>query len=150
MRLAFHCPACSRTVATSATPESTSINCPCGWQRPVSSSAWNADNPRECLACGNSDLWRQKDFPQRMGLIIIAVQVVLTTMFWSWHRPVWTYTTLILFAVLDMIMFAVLPDVLVCYRCRARHGASGGVDRTTFDLETAERYRQERLRTAGK
>jgi len=150
MRLTFHCPACSRTVATQATPESDAINCPCGWRRHLDPQSWNGKDPRECLACGNSDLWRQKDFPQRVGIAIIAVQVVLTTMFWSWHRPVWTYTTLILFALLDMILFAVLPDVLVCYRCRARHGTSGGDDRTTFDLETAERYRQERLRAAGK
>lgn len=150
MRLTFQCPACSRTVATKVTPESTSIRCSCGWKRSMEAAAWEGGHPRECLACGNADLWRQKDFPQRLGLIIIAVQVVLTTMFWSWHRPVWTYTTLILFAVLDMVLFIVLPDVLVCYRCRARHGTSGGEDRTTFDLETAERYRQERLRTAGK
>ncbi len=150
MRLTFRCPACSRTIATDAAPQSRAVSCPCGWQRPISDEAWQGDHPRECLACGNSDLWRQKSFPQRLGLLIIAVQVGLTTMFWSWHRPVWTYATLIFFAVLDMFLFAVLPDVLVCYRCRARHGTSGGEDRTTFDLETAERYRQEGLRAAGK
>ncbi len=48
-----------------------------------------------------------------------------------------------------LVLFAVLPDVLVCYRCRARHRTAGGDDRTTFDLETAERYRQERIRAAG-
>lgn len=150
MRLTFLCPACSRTVAVDATPERNSISCTCGWRRNLSGQAWEGTHPRECLVCGNSDLWRQKDFPQRVGIAIIAVQIVLTTMFWSWRRPVWTYATLILFALLDMILFAVLPDVLVCYRCRARHRTSGGDDRTTFDLETAERYRQERLRAAGK
>jgi hypothetical protein len=150
MRLTFCCPACSRTVATAVTPESPSVGCDCGWRRPLSPQAWDGPHPGQCLACGNADLWRQKDFPQRLGLVVIAVQVVLTTLFWSWRRPVWTYSTLIVFAVLDMILFAILPDVLVCYRCRARHGTSGGDDRTTFDLETAERYRQERLRAAGK
>jgi hypothetical protein len=150
MRLTFQCPACSRTVATTVSPKSTSIRCACGWQRNIDDGSWDRDQPCQCLACGNADLWRQKDFPQRLGIAIIAVQIVLTTLFWSWHRPVWTYTTLIVFAVLDMMLFAVLPDVLVCYRCRARHGTSGGEDRTTFDLETAERYRQERLRESGK
>jgi len=150
MRFAFHCPACFRTVATSVTPQSPAVTCSCGWKRSIDASSWNGDHPRECLACGNADLWRQKDFPQRLGIVIIAVQIVLTTMFWSWRRPVWTYSTLIVFALLDMVLFAVLPDVLVCYRCRARHRTSGGEDRTTFDLETAERYRQEQLRMAGK
>ncbi len=150
MRLTFSCPACSRTVASDVTPDSTAVRCSCGWQRVIDAGVWNGSHPRECLACGNSDLWRQKSFPQGLGLAIIAVQIVLTTMFWSWRRPIWTYTTLILFAVLDMVLFAVLPDVLVCYRCRARHGTSGGKDRSTFDLETAERYRQERLRAAEK
>ena len=150
MLLSYCCPACSRTVATNVTPESASVQCSCGWQRAIEPGSWDGQHPQHCLACGNFDLWRQKDFPQRAGLVIIGVQIVLTTMFWSWHRPAWTYATLIAFAVLDMVLFAVLPDVLVCYRCRARHRTSGGAGRTSFDLETAERYRQERLRAAEK
>lgn len=150
MRLTYQCPHCSRTVANDVSTETPAVRCDCGWQRVLQAGEWDGNQPRHCLACGNADLWRQKDFPQRAGLAIIGVQIVLTTMFWSWHRPAWTYATLIAFAVLDMVMFAVLPDVLVCYRCRARHRTSGGEGRTTFDLETAERYRQERLRAAGK
>ncbi len=63
------------------------VRCACGWKRELQAADWDQDHPRNCLACGNADLWRQKDFPQRLGLIIIAVQVVLTTAFWSWHRP---------------------------------------------------------------
>lgn len=150
MNLAFQCPACSRTVSIAVDPATAAIHCPCGWQRPLQPDDWHGQHPAHCLACGNADLWRQKDFPQRAGIAIIAVQVVLTTLFWSWRRPTWTYGTLMAFAVLDMILYAVLPDVLVCYRCRARHRTAGGDDRTTFDLETAERYRQERLRSSAK
>jgi hypothetical protein len=112
------------------------------------SSDWSGDVPSHCLACGNDDLWRQKDFPQAAGLLAIAVQVVVSTWFWFRREPAWTYATLMTFAVLDMVLFIVMPDVLVCYRCRARHRTSAGREQHgSFDHERAERYRQERLKT---
>jgi hypothetical protein len=65
---------------------------------------------------------------------------------WGYHRPVLALSILMAFALLDMILYLVMPDVLVCYRCQARHhqtevGGHGG-----FNHELAERYRQERIR----
>lgn len=100
--------------------------------------------------CGCSDLWRQKDFPQRLGLLFVGLGIVLSTIAWSWHRPGFAIGILMFFALVDMLLFAVMNDMLVCYRCAARH-RNTPLDKQhpNFDLEIAERYRQQELRTAA-
>jgi hypothetical protein len=53
---------------------------------------------------------------------------------------------LLAFAAADLILFAVMPDVLVCYRCRARYSRRDASEYPAFDHETAERYRQADIR----
>ena len=57
------------------------------------------------------------------------------------------------FALADMVLYAVMRDALVCYRCHARYRHVGATDQhPKFDLEKNERYRQEaaRLQSAQK
>ncbi|MBL8850994.1 MAG: hypothetical protein JNG89_15045 [Planctomycetaceae bacterium] len=101
------------------------------------------------MACGNGDLWRQKDFPQALGLALVAAGAVLSSIAWYFHWPKTALGLLMAFALADMIVFIVMPDVLVCYRCKSRHHRlrSTSAEHPGFSHETAERYRQEELRT---
>ena len=50
-------------------------------------------------------------------------------------------------ALIDMVLYSWMGDMLVCYRCGARHRKSAMDEaHPRFDLETAERYRQQQLR----
>lgn len=100
-----------------------------------------------CAVCGNADLWRQKDFPQSLGLALVAAGAILSSIAWYFHWPQTALGLLMAFALADMLVYILMPDVLVCYRCRARHRdlPSSG-DHPAFSHETAERYRQEQLR----
>ena len=73
----------------------------------------------------------------------------LSTYAW-WHvEPVWALGILLVFAAIDMVLYAVMNDVLVCYRCSARHRkANIHDDHPRFNLELNERYRQEEIRLA--
>jgi len=103
--------------------------------------------PRSCVVCGSPDLWRQKDFPQTLGFLAVGAGILLSSIAWYYYRPAWAIGILMGFAALDMVLYVVMPDVLVCYRCRARHG---GVTLTheheAYNHELGERYRQEALR----
>jgi hypothetical protein len=45
------------------------------------------------------------------------------------------------------LLYLVVGDVLVCYRCGAQHrGVAPSPAHQPFDLGIAERYRQERIR----
>ena len=82
-----------------------------------------------------------------MGLAVVAAGAILSSIAWYFHRPMVAIGLLMGFAAADMLLFFVMSDVLVCYRCRARHrGTNLNVEHPTFDHETAERYRQEQLR----
>ncbi|MCA9073571.1 MAG: hypothetical protein KDA93_00960 [Planctomycetaceae bacterium] len=99
-----------------------------------------------CLVCGGRDLWRQKDFPQAIGLSCVAAGAILSLTAWYYYRPILAIGILLTFAALDIILFAVMPDVLVCYRCGARHSGGDISEHPTFDHQVAERYRQEKMR----
>jgi hypothetical protein len=103
--------------------------------------------PAHCLVCGCDDLWRQKDFPVRLGLTLVALGAILSTLAMAWYYPALGLGILMAFALADFVLYAVMPDVLVCYRCAARHRhARPGEAIPRFNLETAERYRQETAR----
>ncbi len=148
MRLDFACPACRRTTRTTSLPPQTPLRCShCGWERGLSEEALQAGTVRRCLVCGCEDLWRQKDFPQRWGLALVVAGIVLSTIAWANWRPLWAIGILMAFALADMLLYTFMPDVLVCYRCRARHRDAAEMEKHAgFDLETAERYRQEARR----
>jgi hypothetical protein len=130
---------------TAATGE---ISCGrCGWSRLIGSGDGSRLSPESCLVCGCDDLWRQKDFPPRLGLTLVGLGALLSTIAWLWYYPVAAIGILMAFALLDLLLFTLMPDVLVCYRCGARYRhAVIGDDHPRFSLELAERYRQEERR----
>ena len=79
--------------------------------------------------------------------MFVGLGIVLSTVALSYYRPVLAIGVLMLFAVGDLVLYLVMRDVLVCYRCGARYRkAALQEDHPTFKLETAERYRQEARR----
>ncbi|MEM8885485.1 MAG: hypothetical protein AAGD14_15580 [Planctomycetota bacterium] len=95
-----------------------------------------------CLVCGCEEIYRHRDFNQKVGLFIIAVGVVL----WIWLEHFWP---MIAAAAIDLALFYLIPDVAICYRCKAHYrgfdelkGIAG------FDLERHEHYRFVAVREA--
>jgi hypothetical protein len=143
----YQCPRCQVPNHADAIIAGDVLNCRrCDWRRSVGPDDLPAAGPRRCLVCGNEDLWRQKDFPQAMGLMFVAIGAVGSLVAWYYHRPIIALGILLSVAAIDFLLFALMPDVLVCYRCQARHRGGDISERPTFDHETAERYRQEQLR----
>jgi hypothetical protein len=146
MRVAWRCPSCQRPHCTAALDFGhTQLDCSaCGWSRTIESAG---DPPRQCALCGCDDLWRQKDFPPRLGLALVGLGALFSTIAWLNYYPGLALGILMGFALVDLALFSLMKDVLVCYRCGARHGSVSTTDEhPAFDLEKAERYRQERLR----
>ena len=86
----------------------------------------------------------------RTGAVAVAALVfVVGGLAWAYHLPATALGVLLAFALADLLLFAFMKDVLVCYRCQARYRhAELGEDYPRFSLETAERYRQEAARLA--
>lgn len=122
------------------------MECDCGWKNPIGAADLAGESPNHCLVCGTLDLWRQKDFPPSLGLLCVATGAISSSIAWYYHRPVIALAILMGFALLDMLLYVFMSDVLVCYRCKARHGRVDLTGRVAYDHELGERYRQEEIR----
>lgn len=100
-----------------------------------------------CAICANEELYKKKDFPHWLGMtILIAACLASVVTYWLRHQW-WTWVILIGSAVFDGVLFLLVGDVSVCYRCGAHHrDLPADTDHPPFELSIAERYRQERIR----
>jgi hypothetical protein len=100
-----------------------------------------------CLLCGNTELYKKKDFPHWLGLTILTAACLASIIpYWLYHQWL-TWAILIGSAALDGLLYLWVGDVVVCYRCDAHYrDFTPDPEHKPFDLGIAERYRQERLR----
>jgi hypothetical protein len=150
MQVVYQCPDCQLLNYRDVGSTNRKLDCSaCDWDRAFAETDLNGETPQRCLACGNDDLWRQKDFPQGLGLLMVATGATLSTIAY-WQMEVnWAIGILLVFAAIDLVLYVAMPDVLVCYRCQSRHRkAKIAEDHPRFDLELNERYRQEEIRLA--
>jgi hypothetical protein len=90
-----------------------------------------------CAACGGRQLYVQRDFNRKVGLGIVAVGAALAP-----FTPY--YASLMAAALLDAALYAVLPEITICYRCEAHfRGFRRNPVHQAFDLHTAEQYHTE-------
>lgn len=148
MQLVFPCTQCQSTVRATVTDANNVVSCPvCHSERTLRTDVVAAGQPHACVLCGCEDLWRQKDFPPQIGLTIVGIGALASIIAWSQFWPKTALGILMGFALLDFVLYAVMKDVLVCYRCGARHRHTNpGEDHPKFNLEVSERYRQEQMR----
>ncbi len=150
MRVSGGCPSCQQPVRGEVDSAADVLRCEgCNWSRPVVAEDVADNRPRRCLMCGCDDLWRQKDFPQKLGVGLVAIGAILSTVayYHYWHKT--AIAVLLFFALIDLLLFTFMSDVLVCYRCGAMHRQTNlHEEHPAFNLETAERYRQEAIRLA--
>ena len=87
-----------------------------------------------CPACGGRQLYLQRDFNQRAGLAIVVVGALLAP-----FTPF--YSSLMVAALIDAGLYALLPEITVCYRCQAHfRGFRSNPAHQPFDLHVAEQY----------
>jgi hypothetical protein len=114
----------------------TSVCAPCGASTTfdVSESVRASRIVDACPACGNGLLYVQRDFNQKVGLGVVVVGAALAP-----FTPF--YASLFVAAAVDAGLYALLPDVTVCYRCQAHmRGFARNPAHHAFDLHLAEQY----------
>jgi hypothetical protein len=150
MNVTFACSQCEQRVRVNIDPEMPSLQCPACHQEIQIASGGMADGQlSRCVVCPSADLFICKDFPQRIGLLIVAAGIVGSSITWGFGHVMWTFGILFGTALLDVILYALVPNALMCYRCNAQYrGVKGLQQHGAFNLETYERYRQQAARIA--
>ena len=100
-----------------------------------------------CLVCPSVDLFVRKDFPQRLGVGLVLLGVVGSSISWGYGWTITTFAILFATALLDVVLYMIVPNALMCYRCGAQYRQVVGLDQhAAFDLEVHERHRQAKHR----
>jgi hypothetical protein len=100
-----------------------------------------------CAVCGNSELYKKKDFPHSLGMGILVLACLASTVTYWLYDKWMTWAILIGSAAFDGLLYLWVKDVIVCYRCHAHfRGVAVNDEHKPFELTIHERYRQERLR----
>ncbi len=162
MRITYACPSCGATVANSSIESAAAITCSrCAAtiELPKDAVAWagpggeampaGTGEPRlrRCLVCPCTELFGRKDFPQRLGVGIVVAGLIASCITWAQRLLVPTFAILFGTALVDVVLYLVMPECLTCYRCGARYRGAGG-HFEGFDLETHEKHRQQKIRLA--
>jgi hypothetical protein len=99
--------------------------------------------------CGSTDLFVRKDFPQRLGVTLVILGLGASCLAWYHHQVTLTFGILLATALVDLVLYWVMGDVLECYRCHAQYRGVNNLDQHgPFQLEVHERYRQQAGRMA--
>lgn len=147
MNVTYACRQCGRGVRQDVTGMGPLV-CPhCGDQIQPSPKATDGRHLTRCLVCPSTDLFVRKDFPQRLGVGLVALGIVGSSIAWAYSQIYWTYGILFATALADLLLYWIVPNSLICYRCHAEYRQLEGLEsHAPFDLETHERYRQQAAR----
>ncbi len=92
-----------------------------------------------CVLCAETHLYRQKDFNQRLGCAILAAGSLVGLVLSAFYGILILWGVLAVAALLDFVLYRLVPEVIICYRCQAhyRHLADNP-DIGPFDLQLAD------------
>jgi DNA-directed RNA polymerase subunit RPC12/RpoP len=150
MHVEFSCSQCERPSGAEIAPDASNFRCAhCGVQTLVPAGVLDSERLHRCLMCPSTDLFVRKDFPQRLGVAIVALGILGSCVAWAYHELILTFVVLFATALVDVVLYILVPNALMCYRCGAQYrGAPGLESHSSFNLETHERHRQQKARLA--
>jgi len=148
MNVTFRCPHCDQIGRAEFDQTAIELSCPaCRTAWPIPAAAVTETGIARCLICPSTELFIRKDFSQKVGVAIVVLGFVVSSVFWYYRMPFWTYGVLFATALIDVVLYIVVGNVLHCYRCQAQYrGVPGLGNHEPFNLETHEKHRQQLAR----
>lgn len=146
--ITFSCPDCGGLIRAEFDDQSVDTTClACNSKRQLLQPEFQDGYLHHCLACPSKELFVRKDFPQRLGVAIVVIGFALSSVCWGYHMVLASYAVLFATALIDVVLYLTMGDVLECYRCQAQYrGLPGFEEYEKFDLEAYERHRQQAIR----
>jgi hypothetical protein len=132
--IAFACPTCK--AETTAGLDGRGVCSSCGEPTTLvlSPALREGRAVDRCPACAGEQLYVQRDFNQKVGLAVVVVGAALAP-----FTPY--YASLGVAAAVDAVLYLLLPEITVCYRCQAHfRGFPRNPRHEAFDLHIAEQY----------
>lgn len=141
--IAFRCPGCGGEATAGLDGRGSCPACGASPDLDVPEDVRESRVVARCLACGGRELYVQRDFNQRAGLAIVIVGAALAP-----FTPY--YSSLVVAALVDAGLYAMLPEIAICYRCKAHYRRfERNPDHQPFDLHVDEKYHQREREDPG-
>jgi hypothetical protein len=144
MNVTFSCPHCHQASRAPIVEGATEVCCSlCRQLIKVPHGAFSQGQIHRCLVCPSTDLFLRKDFPQKLGVGLVIIGFVASSIAWANYMVTTTFAILFVTALVDLVLYVTMGESLTCYRCQAQYsGFRDGAIHGGFDLETHERFRQ--------
>ena len=106
----------------------------------ITDSMRQAKQLDRCAACGAQEMFTRKDFPQKLGLLVVLVAGIAAIVYFQIDLRI-AYAILAAAVLIDLALYLMVGKVTSCYACRAEYrGVSQNPKHEAFDLATAEKY----------
>ncbi|MDA8793656.1 hypothetical protein N9N67_10425 [Bacteriovoracaceae bacterium] len=135
MKVQITCPECSSSIECYA--KAGAANVQCGVCEHVLENLSFSENQEKgnleaCSVCHNNDLYQQKDFNRKIGVILFVIAAIAS---------IYTYgISLIVLFLMDVFLFKRLGNIAVCYHCNTIYRGVNNLDQISdFDHERNDR-----------
>lgn len=135
MEIQYRCPSCAEVDCASFAGDEL-VCSKCGDRLPIDDDARPDAQGiiRRCPVCRGDEFYVQRDFNRRVGLALVVLGALLA---WPTRG-----LSLVVVVLLDLALYAVVPEIAICYRCEAIfRGAKRNPAHQGFSLATEEKYR---------
>lgn len=135
MEIEFLCQSCGKRNQCEVEIDAIVACAFCGKQyEEVSEFSDAAEGLKYCGICKCRDLYIQKDFNRKIGIAIACIGAILA--------PFTKLISLFVCALIDLILYKVLPMISICYRCQSIYrGFAPNSLHQGFNLGVNDRYR---------
>ena len=150
MNVTFRCPHCDQTGRAEFGPDAVDLACPaCQAKWPIPAGTGTNGRLGRCLICPSTELFIRKDFPQKLGLSLVIIAATAFLILAAWRAYFYLGASiLVTAAMIDAILYVVVPRITVCYRCRAEfRGVPINPQHQGFELAIGEKYRDVKRET---
>ncbi|MEQ8835732.1 MAG: hypothetical protein RID07_02910, partial [Lacipirellulaceae bacterium] len=109
MNVTFACPNCEKASRETFDDTTSSLSClHCQQEIETPSDAVHERRVTQCLVCPSRDLFMRKDFPQRLGVLLVVVGVIGSSIAWHYSNLYWTFGILFATALIDVLLYALV------------------------------------------
>jgi hypothetical protein len=142
MTITFRCPHCHSELSFDDLSHESSPCAQCG--REIKLTITPAMRERSvidrCAICDCPHVYVQKDFNRTFGVTLFVVAAAISCWFYA-KNWVWSaFGVLIGAAAADFILYRVLADVIICYKCHSQYRNFSPAQYDPFELGLAEKY----------
>jgi len=153
VQVTVRCPGCTSALPVNASDGPAAIRCGrCGREVPLAfTEAIRADERVDrCPVCEGAAFYVRRDFDPKVGLAFVITGAVTSAIFYWFDLDLIAYGVLAAAVLIDLIIYARLKDITVCYRCHAEFRGMYQRSAGAFDLHTADELEPEWERRIGR